>query len=92
MAVCVAKATSVMSYEDLCAAFLHFRTVPGAGGVDHMHHWLQEHNDDVAGKAAQTVAGVSHNVVVRFLIRSTNWSPPLCRHRAQYLATVPHFS
>lgn len=65
VAVCVAKATSVMSYEDLCAAFLHFRNIPGAGVVASMHHWLQQHNSG-QHEVCRDFSSISQNVMVRF--------------------------
>lgn len=67
VAVCVAKATSVMSYEDLCAAFLHFRKVPGAGGVTTMHEWLRAHSELQA--QGNSISGFSQNVLVRLTCR-----------------------
>lgn len=62
-AVCVARATTVVSYEDLWSAFMHFRKVPGAGGTGVMLQWLRllARSGGVLGGPA----GVSQNVLVR---------------------------
>jgi hypothetical protein len=66
VAICVTKATSVMSYEDLCAAFMHFRMVPGVGGVESMNHWLKSKKCSSSRQHGESVPHYCENVLVRF--------------------------
>jgi hypothetical protein len=62
-AVCVARATTVLSYDDLWRAFLHFRKVPGAGGPGVMLRWLDLMR--MGGGTMRSMAGLSQTVLVR---------------------------